>query len=764
MVAPAVGLARRRVTEHRLEPAATIQLRAAPARQRADGGGEQRSDWWHGPACLVAVAVVYGVGAQLVLLFDDPVGQGAAFFPAAGISLAALVLLPRARWPWVLGGVFLAEMIGNLVHGYAVPPSLWWAAANTVEPLIGASLIVLFTSGDRFLVPVRNAIAFLVSAVLVAPAVGAAFGAMGTTLASDHSFSSVWLKWMVGDGLGVLVVAPVILSVRDEGPARSRREQVLLASLVVLAPFAVFRSWQHGWEVSVPLLTVPLLVWTALRHGIRATTWAIAITTLGAHWATLHGYGPFGVDGTAEAARSLTSFQAYLAVIASTTLLLASMAEDLVSRHDFEAALRQAALHDALTGLPNRAQLDEQLAAIEPETPIAVLACDVDGFKLVNDAFGHQAGDQFLVALTQRMSAELPPGGVLARPSGDEFVVVLRRVPAEEAVGIARRMVESVSSPLALGSSAEVRPSMSVGIAAGVAGPEPIDLLGEADAALYEAKRAGRGTVRSFDGSVRAQVRDRLFLEANVADALDSQITCDYQPCFDLRSGALCSVEALARWHHPVHGDIEPNRFVPAAEATGNAERLFSTVLAEALAAWTAWSQQLGTAPPVAVNLSVAALTDRRLPELVEQALERTGVPTSALWLEVTETGFADATAVAALTDLHAMGVSLAIDDFGTGWSSMARLAELPWSALKIDRSFVGGLGTARGVDKVVEATIELAHSLGIEAIAEGVETSDQLDRLGALGCDAVQGFLLGRPVDADAFSLIIRDARWPGA
>jgi EAL domain-containing protein (putative c-di-GMP-specific phosphodiesterase class I) len=249
-------------------------------------------------------------------------------------------------------------------------------------------------------------------------------------------------------------------------------------------------------------------------------------------------------------------------------------------------------------------------------------------------------------------------------------------------------------------------------------------------------------------------------------DALATrQFFCLHQPEIELATGTLFGFESLARWQHPDRGLITPDRFIPAVEATGNAGKLFDTVLEQSLLAQSRWATNVGFRPPIAVNLSALQLGDPYLAATVALALTRANAPADSLWLEVTETAFADASALTTLTALRDLGVNLAIDDFGTGWSSMSRLSQYPWDLLKLDRSFIAALGNDHGAEHVVKAMIDMAHALGIRTVAEGVETTTQLQYLIDLGCDIAQGFLFSRPVPAaEAIGHVDRNRRWTGS
>jgi diguanylate cyclase len=441
---------------------------------------------------------------------------------------------------------------------------------------------------------------------------------------------------------------------------------------------------------------------------------------------------------------------------------------ELLDRDQVEDALRHQATHDLLTGLPNRAQLATALdSALDrgARGRVALLVCDIDHLKSVNDTLGHRAGEELISQVAVRLRRSVRPDDLVTRISGDEFVVVLKGVDDADVEPLCRRIIETVAQPMILGARTETTTSLSIGVALGEPGMTGEEIFNGADTALYEAKRLGRGRTVHFDDRLRREARERLQIEGDLPRALaEGHIRCLHQPEVVLATGDLFGFESLARWQHPERGLITPDRFVPAADATGNAGLLFEAVLAQTLETQRRWAAELGFHPRVAVNLSALQLDDPDLPATITRALARADAPADALWLELTETGVADASALSSLKALAALGVHLALDDFGTGWSSMSRLSQYPWELLKLDRSLIAPLGTAPDAEHVVRAMIVMAHALGIPTVAEGVETPLQLERLRNLGCDIVQGFLFSRPVAAvDAVALVDRDGRWTG-
>jgi diguanylate cyclase (GGDEF)-like protein/PAS domain S-box-containing protein len=439
---------------------------------------------------------------------------------------------------------------------------------------------------------------------------------------------------------------------------------------------------------------------------------------------------------------------------------VSSVGRDVTERRREAEELTYQATHDPLTDLPNRAllldELDDAIAtAREHHRLVALLFLDLDRFKVVNDSLGHDAGDELLVESARRIAAVLRPGDLVARLGGDEFVVVCRDVTdATQASAIALRITTALeSSPIRLGNG-ELSITASVGIALSdgeLAHPE--SLLRDADAAMYRAKDLGRARLELFDESMRRHRSGRREVAEELAEAMENgQIEVFFQPCVRLTDMRVTSVEALARWRHPVRGLLLPKEFIAVAEETGQIVGLGLSVMRVACEQGHAWELAMGAAAPrVHVNLSARQLSATNLPDLVLGVLDGTGLSPSKLCLEITESVLMDdaASAVTSLWALKALGVVLAIDDFGTGYSSLSYLRKFPVDVIKVDQSFVDGLGPDPEDSAVVAAIIGLAHTLELEAVAEGVETQLQLDRLRELGCHGAQGFLFSRPVPA---------------
>jgi diguanylate cyclase (GGDEF)-like protein/PAS domain S-box-containing protein len=424
---------------------------------------------------------------------------------------------------------------------------------------------------------------------------------------------------------------------------------------------------------------------------------------------------------------------------------------DITARKQLERELEHRALHDDLTGLANRALLNDRLehalvSGGRSGRQVGVAFLDVDGFKHVNDALGHAAGDRLLVELSRRLVRAVRPEDTVARFGGDEFVILCTDVTLDTMEALADRVGRSMAQRFAVGVD-EVSMHVSIGITVSASASTGQSMLSEADAAMFRAKELGRGRTAVFDDSMR--VRAEAFLQGEQSLRLaiaNHEVVAHYQPIVDLRDGRPLGVEALARWRHPTGSVVAPAQFIPLAESTGLIVRLGELMLVEATAAIAAWNRLSPNEEAlwVSVNLSARQLSEPRLVETVTRALEASALPAHQLHLEVTETTLMEdvSGAVARLHELHELGVKVAIDDFGTGYSSLAYLRQFPVDTLKIDRSFVDGLASEDDDRSIVEAVVSLSRAMGLTCLAEGVETGEQLDVLLELGCELGQGFL----------------------
>jgi diguanylate cyclase (GGDEF)-like protein len=446
---------------------------------------------------------------------------------------------------------------------------------------------------------------------------------------------------------------------------------------------------------------------------------------------------------------------------------------DVTERRQADLRLRHASLHDSLTDLPNRALLIQEVESTLLHTSadggrLAVVVIGLDHFKLVNDSLGHEMGDHLLVAVARRLRRQVRASDTVARLGGDTFAVTTTGVSdGTEARALAGRLIAVVAEPYDL-AGRRIAVTAGAGVAVLDEGPrrdgevDGTTLVRNADTAMYAAKRLGRSRVEVFEARLRADATRQLSLEQSLSRATaEGELRVHFQPIMalaDLTGGTevVAGVEALVRWEHPDLGLVPPLDFIPIAEETGHIVEIGAWVLAESCRTLMGWAGETahGTPLRLSVNLSPRQLLEPDLPDVVAEVLLRTGFPVERLTMEVTESVLVDEGpyATTTLRRLRELGVRLSIDDFGTGYSSLVYLRRLNADALKIDRSFVDGLGRDSEADAIVNTVISLANSLGLDLVAEGVETEEQRRMLVELGCQFAQGYLFSRPLPADAF------------
>ncbi|MEP6623558.1 MAG: EAL domain-containing protein, partial [Acidimicrobiia bacterium] len=445
-----------------------------------------------------------------------------------------------------------------------------------------------------------------------------------------------------------------------------------------------------------------------------------------------------------------------------------------VERQAAEDLLAHRANHDSLTGLPNRVLflefLSNALARAEREGgKVAVLFLDLDRFKHINDGLGHDAGDEVLRTLASRLHAVMRPADVVARFGGDEFTVLCDGLDpdrvADHITDIARRLLDVVEEPLSVGGE-DRRLSASVGIAVAGPGCTAENLLRDSDAAMYEAKQRGKARWEIFDDDMRSSMTARLDLESRLERAIErNEFRLFLQPMIELATGRCVGAEALLRWQDPDKGLVTPDAFIGLAEETGLIIPIGEWALTEACRTVAQWEAAglLSSEFMMSVNLSARQVAQADLVERVHAAIQRSGPMASRLCLEITESVLMEESSVDAMHALRELGVRFSIDDFGTGYSSLGYLKRFPVDSVKVDRSFVDGLGTDSEDSAIVAAVVSLGHALGLSVVAEGVETSGQLQHLLALGCDRAQGYWFSGPRDAREFAGLLNDQPWVG-
>jgi diguanylate cyclase (GGDEF)-like protein len=554
--------------------------------------------------------------------------------------------------------------------------------------------------------------------------------------------------------------APLYVAASDGSALRFEKLQTKLAQ----GPCVM--AYETGDAISIPDLTketrFPEFTAAALPQGmVAAFTFPLrhGDGRLGALDLYRDTTGPLDADDMAAAQT--------LADVAAAYVLNAQARDDARATSD---RFEDSALHDPLTGLPNRLLLHQRLShaaqrAKRSKTFAAVLFADIDRFKQINDSYGHQVGDDLLIAMGERLSELVRPGDTLARISGDEFVFLCEDLAHVEDVEIlATRIGEALAVPFQL-PTVSITASASVGVA--YSGPGKAitsQLVVDADVAMYQAKRGGGASHQIIDLREARLRNERGSLEQELHTAFAAhQLLLDYQPVVRLADGLIVGVEALLRWTHPQRGAIATSDLIALAEANGLITGIGAWALETACNARNSWLQEHpGNPLDVSVNVSVRQLMGPHLPDAIAAILDRTGTDPAGLILELTENIFIRdaARALSVLTDLKALGVRLALDDFGTGFSSLSYLRDFPVDILKIDRKFVAGSAVDAAGAAIVAAITNLAHDLGLTVIAEGVETQQQLEAITTIGCELAQGFIYSKAVPEDQISAMLGDGQ----
>jgi len=531
-------------------------------------------------------------------------------------------------------------------------------------------------------------------------------------------------------------------------------------------------AWYLGTAAWAALLLRPSdLVETAARRTARPSTSALGLVALALATVSipalfaLHG----GLDGADAVLAGAATSGMFVLVLVRLWRANRSLATSLDARDLLTEELRVQALHDALTGLPNRSQLGTALAEAIRRDPagVALLYLDLDEFKAVNDTLGHAAGDELLVAAAERIRRSVRATDLAARLGGDEFAALLRELPdRRQATEVAERLLAALDAPFTVAGTV-VRVRASIGIAFASPAIDEAKLARHADVAMYVAKSHGKGRYEVFQSGIHSEVISRFALRADLERAVrEHEFVLEYQPIVELATGRMVEVEALVRWAHPERGLVPPAEFIPLAEATGLIVPLGRWVLETACRQLGEWSRDgAPDAFAVSVNLSPAQLRDASLVDHVAAALALGGIAPGRLVLELTESAALDADAPAMLERLGALGVRIAIDDFGTGFSSLSQLTRLPINQLKLDRSFTHALGRTERQKRLVASVLRLARDQQLVSVAEGIEDAAQAGELRGLGCRLGQGYHLGRPMPARKLAALLlseRDVRRP--
>ncbi|MGZ4436724.1 MAG: putative bifunctional diguanylate cyclase/phosphodiesterase [Nocardioidaceae bacterium] len=707
-------------------------------------------------------------GAYQVVYYVGILACGLAVLAAAGTA-------GPGRLGWVLIGLGpLSYLLGDVAwdlwvrHLSPVPyPSVADAGYLLMYPLVYAGLVLLFRSQAG-----RVPLALWLDGIVGGLGIGAVAASyvLGPVLRVGYGRPAMVATNLAYPVADLVLVVELVAMLSILGRGAGLRWLLLLGGCTVLAvtdagylmmtaagSYTSPSPVDHGWQLAFLLMALA----AATRPGRSRPLGAVTPVALVPLFSAL--------AATAVLVRHRVAGQPVATTLAAAAVVLTLVRLAVTVRETSALAdTHRMARTDELTGLPNRRAFYERTRHLSAAHAAdgrqhAVLLVDLDRFKEVNDSFGHLVGDDLLRLVGPRLAAQCGREDLIARLGGDEFGIVVLGHEAAEVV--AERLCRSLEEPFVL-RDLTVQISASVGIAHYPDhGTDGTTLLRRADVAMYAAKRARAGW-RSYDAAEDPNTPDRLYLldalRTTLADS-GRGLELHYQPKLDLAHGRLTGVEALVRWRHPKLGLLPPAAFLPLMEEYGLSRALTDVVLRQAIAQCARWQQQ-GLHLPVAVNLPASLCTDPDLPGLVSQLLDLHGVLPGCLELEITEEFLLGdrVSARAVLTELGAVGVRVSIDDFGTGYSSLAYLRDLPVDQLKLDRTFITGMEHDATTAALVRSAVSLAHSLGLEMVAEGVETPAALELLRQLGCDQAQGFHVGHPLPADELSAWISDQQAP--
>ena len=727
-----------------------------------------------GPA---TAALLTGIFVALVLvtrLFcTDQIGN-ASFWPANGALVVALLVLPPRLGALTCLVCLAANLLLNRANGVGPYDNCLYTALNGSVSLLTAFLTRSLCGAATDLSRARRLLVFTAIA-LVSAAAEAAIGDLLDPLSTQNGLLPNWFQWSLCDGLGLVLGTPAILFAVTGRQGQLGGEAGPLERWLLLGGTTLLCLLAFAWARSPLILMVyPALILTAFRAGPVWVLTTVLLVSIVASAMTLHGDGPLALLSAYGADMRENMMQPYLISLFLAAMpannALGDMARAAHRLGRLKAAREHDASHDPLTTLANRDLFRRRLSAmLTAGTLRAVLFIDLDRFKHVNDTLGHQAGDELLRAFSARLAASVPHDAMVARFGGDEFAVLLAHSshPAEIS-SLCEAIKAAASAPFGL-PAGQAHVSASLGVALhGDEVQEAGELMRKADIALYAAKAAGRNCSRVFCEALDRQVREKAELEADLRAALqtaaehkesghkESGLHLHYQVKFDAQ-GAARGVEALVRWLHPVHGPIAPPRFISVAEETGLILPLGAWVFREAVAFAARWPWL-----EVAVNVSPIQLRHPDLAATMLRTLRAADIAAGRMEIEVTETVLLDEVcpATQCLHKLREAGLRVAIDDFGTGYSSMRQLQRFKVDRLKIDQSFVAGLGRGKEPAAIVQAIITLGHAMGLKVTAEGIETWDQHDFLVDAGVDELQGYLLARPVAEDKLAKALIKSR----
>lgn len=709
--------------------------------------------------------LTYVLTARVGRLVSESSNQGPALiWPPAGISIAFLYLGGYGLWP----AVALGSLVNNLLNGTSIGTSIVIATANTIQALFGAS-VLKWLSFDNKLDRLWD-ITILFLTAIVATTVAPTFGQAGIYALNGFQSGTIsvgWVAWWLGGVLSVAILTPLVVSWAGpiKLPNRKKALELSIAYVVLLlVGYVIFWTGLNA-IAAIPLIYLILLplFWISLRFQPKYVSMAMFLMNFVAVTGIIFGQELTSKEQIGQQLMQIETLTLMLCIIfyiISSITAERKNAENNLKDYvnQLERAvetIRQHALHDILTGLPNRKAMEERFGvtksiAIRHGHKVAMLFLDLDQFKNINDTLGHSIGDLVLKEVASRLQESIRQVDTVARLGGDEFIIILSEIhDIADIENVAQKVLEAFTDSIKV-QEHEIQTSTSIGIAVYPdAGQDINELLRSADIALYRAKDKGRNQYQFYDLDMKNRLHAKLSLEHDLRHAIEKQqLRLVYQPHVDLRTNQILGVEALIRWQHPVLGLLSPKDFIPLAEETGLINPIGLWVLNRACKQIRQW-KKFGFTVPVSINLSAKQFFPNNLVESITQALQKYDLRPGELDLEITET-VAMQTLYASdqLEELVKMGVSISMDDFGTGYSSLGYIKTLFLNRLKIDQAFVKNVITDPHDETIIRTIISMGHTLGLKICAEGIETQEQRTLLSSMGCDSGQGYLFCKPMD----------------
>ncbi|MFP4133450.1 MAG: EAL domain-containing protein [Halothece sp.] len=713
----------------------------------------------------LALGIIIFISAQISFQFAFTEGNVSLFWVPMGISLASFLFLGTKMWLGVIVGVFLA----NLSTSAAWELAIGSAIANTAEPWLGTILMTQWETRQE-LDTVGDTLKFLVIGVIIAPLLGAFIGSsFCLTYQCTNDFINIFWQWVVGDAMGVLIITPLLLSLVKPSYPNLKTKKTLTITLgfvlLILTNLLVFgiipNPYLNPEIYSLQYLCFPFLMWAGYKLTQRGATTAIFLTVVIAIVGTMQGNSPFSQD---RVENSLLLLWSFVGVVAIPTLLLSAARSE---RAAVEDRLKHLAYNDPLTKLPNRVAFFKAVNDFINSCKIdqknencVVLILDLNHFKEVNDSFGHQVGDKFLYQVARRLEKITPKKDFLARLGGDEFGIFIPHIShLKEAVTFSMEILEQFQNSFILDDDCEYLFTPTIGINLGNCGYENSeDIVRDANIAMSNAKM-NQKKYCIFDQKMLEERRSKLKLEQKLRQAISQEeLSLVYQPVVDLKSGEVTGFEALIRWDHSTQGRVSPARFIPLAEETGLISEIGDWILDQACYQLQQWEKLnfYGNNLTLSVNISPKQLKERDLVKQIDDLIQKYQINPHCLKLEITETTVLEIDANPILKNIKKLGVGLYLDDFGMGESSLSRLYQLPLDVMKIDRAFVQGIPKNQRKSAIAQTIINLATSMELRVIAEGIETEAQRQQLLDWGCEKGQGFLFYKPLTVKKATEII--------